>query len=119
MRESTHSECVYAYTTLVHAVEEKIYRTARLVHKKQGGKELCAPRRFSVSSLLCERAAIMRGAGETFIFFWRNARALGQKEVLFKGQRPKKQVFDVCLDKRFQADAHYLLLRMDFPCKTS
>lgn len=24
-------------------------------------------------------------------------RALGQKEVLFKGQRPKNQVFDLCL----------------------
>lgn len=35
----------------VHAVEEKIYRTARLVHKKQGGKELCA-RRAAFRSLI-------------------------------------------------------------------
>lgn len=67
MRESTR-QCM-------HAVEEKIYRTARLVHKKQGGKErLCAPRRFSVSSLIyvCVQA-IMRGEDQTFILFWRNA----------------------------------------------
>jgi hypothetical protein len=78
---------------LVHAVEEKIYRTARLVHKKQGGKELCARRvafRSLIYARICERAAIMRGAGQTFIFFWRNARALGQKEVLFKGRTGQK-----------------------------
>jgi len=43
----------------------------------------------------------MRGAGETFIYSFGVMRALGQKEVLFKGQRPKKQVFDLSLDTRF------------------
>jgi hypothetical protein len=80
----------YIYTFVCMRLRRKFIEPHVLCIKKTGRKKAVrAAPLFAL--LLCERAAIMRGAGETFIYSFGVMRALGQKEVLFKGQRPKSK----------------------------
>jgi hypothetical protein len=103
----------YIYTFMCMRLRRKFIEPHVLCIKNRAEKS-CVRAAPLFALLLCERAAIMRGAGETFIYSFGVMRALGQKEVLFKGQRPKKQVFDLCLDNRFLTYGHNLLLLIDF-----